>query len=74
MPDQAVSPKKRIVISYKSHRGQYFTERLDGSTPLDMLLIPSGSFMMGQTNAEREEIIRLNGEDQYREFFTDELP
>ncbi len=37
-------------------------------------MIPSGSFMMGQTNVEREEIIRLNGEDRYRESFTDELP
>ena len=73
MPDSAVSPQRRVVISYQSHQGQYFTERLDG-TPLDMLLIPSGSFMMGQTNAEREEIIRLNEEKQYQEFFTDELP
>ena len=74
MPDPAVSRKNRIVISYQSHQGQYFTERLNDSTPLDMLMIPSGSFMMGQTNAEREEIIRLNEEKQYQEFFTDELP
>ena len=74
MPDPAVSSKTRIVIRYQSHQGQYFTERLDDSTPLDMLLIPSGSFMMGQTKAEREEVILLNGEEQYQKPFTDELP
>ena len=74
MPDKAVSLQKRIVISYQSHQGQYFTERLDDSTPLDMLSIPSGSFMMGQTNAEREEVILLNGKEQYQTPFTDELP
>ena len=74
MPNPAVNPQKRVVIRYQSHQGQYFTERLDDSTSLDMLLIPSGSFMMGQTNAEREEIIRLNGEERYQKSFTDELP
>ena len=74
MPDKAVSPQSRVVISYQSHRGQYFTERLDDSTPLDMLMIPSGSFMMGQTNAEREEIIRQDGEEEYQKFFTNERP
>ena len=73
MPDPAVSHQRRVVISYQSHQGQYFTECLNKSTPLDMLLIPSGSFMMGQTNAEQEEIIRLNGEERYQKFFTDGL-
>ena len=74
MPDQAVSSQKRVVISYQSHRGQYFTEHLNDNTSLDMLLIPSGSFMMGQTNTEREEIIQQYGEEGYQKFFIRELP
>ena len=74
MPDKTVSPERRLVISRQRNQGQYFSDRLDESTNLDMMLIPSGSFMMGQTDAEREEIIRLYSEEHYQKYFTDELP
>jgi formylglycine-generating enzyme required for sulfatase activity len=41
---------------------------------LEMIAIPGGSFMMGQTEAEREELIRQVGEDEYQRRFTSELP
>ncbi|NJM48274.1 MAG: formylglycine-generating enzyme family protein [Alkalinema sp. RU_4_3] len=74
MPDKTATPSRRLVISRQTHQGQYFRELLDPATPLDMVLIPSGTFMMGQTEAEKEELIRLRGETEYQEYFTDELP
>ena len=75
MPDTIASPERRIVISRQTHRGQYFIEPLNETTHLDMMLIPSGKFMMGQTDAETAELIRLIGEDRYHQNnYTDELP
>ncbi|MFM7887978.1 MAG: formylglycine-generating enzyme family protein, partial [Pseudanabaena sp.] len=75
MSDTIASPERRIVIGRQTHRGQYFTELLNETTHLDMMLIPSGKFMMGQTDAETAELIRLVGEDRYHQNnYTDELP
>jgi formylglycine-generating enzyme required for sulfatase activity len=74
MPDKTTTPERRLVISRQSHRGKYFVEQLDQTTQLDMMLIPSGKFMMGQTEAEKEELIRQKSEERYQEFHTDELP
>ncbi len=74
MPDKTATPERRLVISRQSHRGKYFIEQLDQTTQLDMMLIPSGTFMMGQTEAEKEELIRQRDEARYQEYFTDELP
>jgi formylglycine-generating enzyme required for sulfatase activity len=74
MPDKTATPERRLVISRQLHRGRYFSEQLDETIQLDMMLIPSGTFMMGQTEAEKEELIRQRGEEQYQEYFTDELP
>ncbi len=68
------TPTRRLVISRQTHRGQYFTERLNETTQLDMMLIPSGSFLMGQTESEREELIRQVGEDDYQKYYARELP
>jgi formylglycine-generating enzyme required for sulfatase activity len=74
MPDKTATPERRLVIGRQSHRGKYFIEQIDQTTQLDMMLIPGGTFMMGQTEAEKEELIRQKGEERYQEFFTDELP
>jgi formylglycine-generating enzyme required for sulfatase activity len=74
MPDKTATPERRLVISRQSHRGKYFIEQLDETTQLDMMLIPSGTLMMGQTEAEKEELTRQRGEERYQEYFTDELP
>ncbi|MDX2098077.1 MAG: formylglycine-generating enzyme family protein [Leptolyngbyaceae cyanobacterium bins.59] len=68
-------PERRIIIARQKHRGQYFTEMLDESTRLDMMLIPGGSFLMGQTDEEKAELIRQVGEEKYQEYnYADEFP
>jgi formylglycine-generating enzyme required for sulfatase activity len=74
MPDKTATPERRLVISRQLHRGRYFSEQLDETTQLDMMLIPSGTFMMGQTEAEKEELIRLAGEEDYQNYYVRELP
>jgi formylglycine-generating enzyme required for sulfatase activity len=39
-----------------------------------MMMIPGGRFQMGQTEAERVELIRLMGSEDYQKYYTDELP
>jgi formylglycine-generating enzyme required for sulfatase activity len=62
------------VISRQAHQGKFFTEQLNESSKLDMMLIPAGTFEMGQTEAERAELIRLFGEEDYQNYFKYELP
>jgi formylglycine-generating enzyme required for sulfatase activity len=74
MPDITTNPKRRIVTSRQAHRGQYFTEPLNETVHLDMMLIPGGTFQMGQTDAEKTELIRLMGIKDYQKDRVDELP
>lgn len=67
-------PERRVVITRQKHQGQYFTEWLDENTPLEMMLIPGGTFMMGQTEAEKTELIRLIGTKDYQHRYITELP
>jgi formylglycine-generating enzyme required for sulfatase activity/uncharacterized caspase-like protein len=59
--------------TFETKKVQVFQEAI-GDTVLEMVAIPSGEFMMGQTESEKEELIRLVGEDDYQRFYTDELP
>ena len=74
MPEATPSPTRRLVISRQSHRGQFFLEPLDETTRLDMMQIPGGSFWMGQTESEREELIHQVGEEDYQKYYARELP
>jgi formylglycine-generating enzyme required for sulfatase activity len=74
MPAGTANPERRLVISRQVHQGQFFTEPLNETTNLDMMLIPGGKFEMGQTAAEKIELIRLFGVEDYRKYFSDELP
>jgi formylglycine-generating enzyme required for sulfatase activity len=74
MPTQAQVPQRKLITQTRIHRGKYFTEKLDDTIGLDMMLIPSGSFMMGQTEAEKKEIIRLYDEEEYQKYFLREQP
>jgi formylglycine-generating enzyme required for sulfatase activity len=74
MPEKTASPARRLVISRQAHQGKFFTEQLNESSKLDMMLIPAGIFEMGQTEAEKAELIRLFGEEDYQKYFRDELP
>jgi formylglycine-generating enzyme required for sulfatase activity len=74
MPEAIPNPTRRLVISRQSHRGQFFPEPLNETTRLDMIQIPGGSFLMGQTESEREELIRQVGEEDYQTYYANELP
>jgi formylglycine-generating enzyme required for sulfatase activity len=41
---------------------------------LEMVYVPDGTFLMGQTEAEKQELIRLRGEKKYEEYYRRELP
>jgi formylglycine-generating enzyme required for sulfatase activity len=62
------------VISRQKRQGQYFTEHLNETTRLEMMLIPGGTFQMGQTEVERAELIRQVGEDDCQKYYARELP
>ena len=74
MPEVTTSPERRLVISRQTHQGQYFSELLNERTPLDMMLIPKGTFLMGQTEAETTELKSLVGEENYQSWYARELP
>jgi formylglycine-generating enzyme required for sulfatase activity len=74
MPEGKTSPERRPLISRQVHQGQFFTEALNESTHLDMMLIPGGTFEMGQTAAEKAELIRLMGDEFYQKYLISELP
>jgi formylglycine-generating enzyme required for sulfatase activity len=52
MSNAAASPTRRLIISRQRHRGQYFPERLNETTSLDMMQIPGGTFLMGSPSDE----------------------
>jgi formylglycine-generating enzyme required for sulfatase activity len=74
MPEGKTSPERRPLINRQVHQGQFFTEALNESTHLDMMLIPGGTFEMGQTAAEKAELIRLMGDEFYQKYLISELP
>ncbi len=65
---------RKLITQTRTHRGKYFSETLDDTIDLDMMLIPSDGFMMGQSEAEKQEIIRLYDEKEYQQYFLRELP
>ncbi|XGB43530.1 MAG: formylglycine-generating enzyme family protein [Nodosilinea sp. LVE1205-7] len=68
-----VNPQGQI-INRKQASAPYQTLDLGQGVTLDMVAIPGGSFMMGQTEAEKAELIRQVGEEKYKEWFARELP
>jgi formylglycine-generating enzyme required for sulfatase activity len=74
MPAETANPTRRLVISRQKHQGRYFTEPLNETTGLDMMLIPGGTFEMGQTPSEKIELIRLMGDEYYQKYLSAELP
>jgi formylglycine-generating enzyme required for sulfatase activity len=53
---------------------KHIEEDLGNGVKLEMVEIPSGSFLMGQTAAEKQELIQTWGEEHYQKFFANELP
>jgi eukaryotic-like serine/threonine-protein kinase len=51
-----------------------FREDLGNGVSLAMVKIPAGKFMMGQTASEKQELLRVLKEDDYKAFYANELP
>ncbi|MGP1383934.1 MAG: SUMF1/EgtB/PvdO family nonheme iron enzyme [Thainema sp.] len=51
-----------------------FVEPLGNGVGLEMVPIPAGSFWMGQTEVERQEILKLISEEDYQKYCARELP
>ena len=51
-----------------------FREELGKGVEIEMVQIPSGTFQMGQTEAEKETLIQEVGEDDYKKYYARELP
>jgi formylglycine-generating enzyme required for sulfatase activity/uncharacterized caspase-like protein len=55
-------------------QAEFRREQLGDKVTLDLMRIPAGKFMMGQTEAEKAELIRQVGEEDYQKYYARELP
>jgi formylglycine-generating enzyme required for sulfatase activity len=65
------------ILRYTPRTAQGFVEpllKVGDLLPLHMVLIPGGTFLMGQTEAEKAELIRQAGEKDYNTYYARELP
>jgi formylglycine-generating enzyme required for sulfatase activity len=63
-----------IEITYQLGLADYFAEDLGNGLALEMVAISGGTFMMGQTEGEKQELLQQVGNKQYRKYFVRELP
>jgi eukaryotic-like serine/threonine-protein kinase len=63
-----------IVQQRQQSTAKGFIEELGGNVSIGMLRIPAGKFMMGQTAAEKQQLLKAYGEERYKQYFTDEFP
>jgi formylglycine-generating enzyme required for sulfatase activity len=68
-----VNPQGQI-LDRKQASAAYQTVDLGQGVTLEMVLVPEGTFMMGQTEAEKAELIRQVGQKNYNQGFVRELP
>ncbi|MEM9449579.1 MAG: SUMF1/EgtB/PvdO family nonheme iron enzyme [Cyanobacteria bacterium P01_E01_bin.6] len=66
---QTVCDVKRESLTAKG-----FVERFGNGIALEMVQILAGRFWMGQTDAEKEELIRQIGEENYQRWYACEMP
>ncbi|WP_353259953.1 bifunctional serine/threonine-protein kinase/formylglycine-generating enzyme family protein [Prochlorothrix hollandica] len=64
---QPLDPSKPVILSLKSATGVQ-------GVPLELLPIPRGTFWMGQTEAETQQLKKESGEELYQGLFARELP
>ena len=68
-----VDPQGQI-ISREQRRISYYSVDLGQGVTLEMVPVPAGTFTMGQTNAEKAELIRQVGRKNYKHWYGGELP
>jgi formylglycine-generating enzyme required for sulfatase activity len=61
-------------IAYQEKRRQNFVEALGNGVTLEMVFISGGTFIMGQTEGEKQQLIQEAGEEHYQDFCAMELP
>ena len=62
------------VTQREQRSAEYRREELGHGVTLDLMVIPGGEFLMGQTEAEKEALIRQVGKDDYQKYYARELP
>jgi formylglycine-generating enzyme required for sulfatase activity len=65
---------EKVNVVKTSKESQYLDFNLGSGAKLEMVRIPAGIFMMGQTSEEQQELIAKLGEDNYQEYCGGELP
>ncbi|WP_017714132.1 formylglycine-generating enzyme family protein [Prochlorothrix hollandica] len=65
--NRPLDPSQPVILSLKS-------ATRDQRVPLELLSIPGGTFWMGQTEAETQQLKQKFGEEEYQTYFTRELP
>ncbi|WP_416670619.1 SUMF1/EgtB/PvdO family nonheme iron enzyme [Egbenema bharatensis] len=61
-------------ITYRNGQAEFFSEDLGNGVTLEMVFIPGGTFMMGQTEGEKQQLIQEVGEKDYQNYYANELP
>ncbi len=65
---------EKAITQSQTKQIELFTEDLGNGILLEMIKIPAGQFWMGQTKAEKKELIRQVGKKEYRKWYSKELP
>jgi formylglycine-generating enzyme required for sulfatase activity len=64
----------KAITQSQTKQIELFTQDLGNNIELEMIKIPAGKFWMGQTESEKQELIRQVGEEKYQEWYANELP
>jgi len=71
--ETVTAPKKAVVAPVVSSR-ENDKKGFTNSIGMTFVYIPPGEFMMGQTESEKEILIKDVGEKDYQAYYSDELP
>lgn len=64
----------KAITQSQTKQIELFTEDLGNNILLEMIKIPAGKFWMGQTESEKQELIRQVGKENYQKYCARELP